>query len=87
MWSMIVLKERKEPIELKKLRLLNPRMKLSHQEELYYLNLEKGYQGELIFDQFMKNLSTDWPMVNDLLLKQGHIRLYLWKNQLFFKIY
>ena len=67
------LKERKESLELRKMRYLRTRMKLSAQDERYYWNLEKGYQGELIFDRLLReNLLNNWPVVNDLLLDTNH---------------
>ncbi|MGG1678040.1 hypothetical protein ACIFOT_20110 [Neobacillus sp. NRS-1170] len=40
-------KGRVESDELKMLRILNTRMELSEEEKRHYLNLEKGYEGEV----------------------------------------
>ncbi|MGG5252576.1 NERD domain-containing protein [Neobacillus sp. SM06] len=69
----MILKERKESLELRKMRSLRARMKLSVQDERHYLNLEKGYQGELIFDKLLRErLQKSWPVANDLLLATNH---------------
>jgi hypothetical protein len=66
---MIVIKERTESDELLFLRYSHPRTQLTT-EEVNYLNyLEKGYEGELRFDQLAKVLVKDWLFVNDLLLE------------------
>lgn len=64
-------KIRKEPFELKGLRYLKSRMKLSS-EEIHYLNLAKGFKGELQFDKFVENYSKKWLVLNDLLLEVNH---------------
>lgn len=45
-------RERTESEELKLFRFLNFRMALPSKEKNIYLHLEKGYKGELMFDQF-----------------------------------
>ncbi|WP_160112595.1 nuclease-related domain-containing protein [Salicibibacter kimchii] len=61
------IKEREPSTELKVLRLLNPIMKLSDYQ--HYLNLEKGYIGELKLDEWLDGLLNNCLVVNDLLLE------------------
>lgn len=63
----MIIREREEPIELKILRLLNPRMTLSDKQ--HFSNLEKGYEGELQLDVWLEDLKNECLIVNDLLLK------------------
>ncbi|MDN4494303.1 nuclease-related domain-containing protein [Ureibacillus aquaedulcis] len=65
-------KSRIEPTELVILRLLNRRMQLSKTDLQNYLNLKKGYEGELMFDSLTKNLTSDCLILNDLLLKANN---------------
>lgn len=44
-------------------------MNLSAQDKKYYLNIERGYQGEVIFDQLTANLESDMLVLNDLCLE------------------
>lgn len=68
----MLIKPRYEPVELKILRFLNTRMNLSPKEAGYFLNLEKGFEGELIFDKWLENLSDNWLIMNDLLLEANN---------------
>jgi hypothetical protein len=68
-------KEREESNLLKAYRSLSLRGELSEEERKYYLNLEKGYEGELKFDQMSGRLQSNGIILNDLLLK--------WNNQEF----
>lgn len=63
----LVLKERKEPGELKLLRMLKARGGLV--DESRFWNLEKGYRGEVLFDKWFSELDGEWIVVNDLLLE------------------
>jgi hypothetical protein len=54
------------------MRLLYLRMKLSSKDVNHYFNLEKGFQGEQMFDIWLKNLSNDWLILNDLLLESNN---------------
>jgi hypothetical protein len=66
----MLLKDRSESDELLILRYLNIRMELSEKEKFHYLNLEKGFQGELIFDDILaKDLQEERYIINDLLLE------------------
>lgn len=68
----MISKPRFESEELKLLRCLNTRKKLSIPESNYYLNLEKGFIGEQKFDLWLENLSNDWLILNDLLLESNN---------------
>lgn len=63
----MILKQRQEPLELKLLKYLNARMKLTEKEINYFKNLKKGFEGEVIFDAWLEHLSTDVLILNDLL--------------------
>ncbi|MGM0904789.1 MAG: hypothetical protein ACQEXB_27495 [Bacillota bacterium] len=52
----MILKPRQVSDELKLMRILNARMELTEKDKQNYLNLEKGFEGELKFDALMKNL-------------------------------
>jgi hypothetical protein len=60
---------RVESILLKTFRILNTRGELTEDERKYYLNLEKGYQGEVMFDELTEKLQGDCYILNDLLLE------------------
>ncbi|MGG3466461.1 nuclease-related domain-containing protein [Neobacillus pocheonensis] len=62
-------KTRTESNELKLLRILNTRMDLSAEVKKHYLNLEKGYEGEVKFDLLTEKLQSECFILNDLLLK------------------
>ncbi|MBS4192662.1 NERD domain-containing protein [Bacillus sp. FJAT-49705] len=68
----MLIKQRTEPEELKLLRFLNARMELSGKEKNIYLNLEKGLKGELWFDNWIENFSSEWFVLNDLLLESNN---------------
>ncbi|MBP1932629.1 nuclease-related domain-containing protein [Ammoniphilus resinae] len=65
----MLLKGRSESDELKKMRYLNMRMELPEKDKFYYSNLEKGYEGEVKFDQLTENLQEERIIINDLLLE------------------
>lgn len=54
------------------MRSLNVRMNLAAKDENYYLNLEKGYEGERKFDEWIKSFSDDYLVLNDLLLEYNN---------------
>lgn len=64
-------KNREESKELRSLHLLNARMDLQQNEKQHYLNLKKGYEGEVQFDQYTEGAGLDkkFYILNDLLLK------------------
>ncbi|WP_260838782.1 hypothetical protein [Heyndrickxia oleronia] len=55
-----IIKIRKEPTELKMLKLLNSRTSLSAKDKNNYHYLEKGFDGEKKFDAVIGN-SSDCP--------------------------
>jgi len=65
-------KPRMKPAELTILEFLNARLELPQKSEQYYLNLVKGYEGELLFDSLTEKLQCDSLILNDLLLKENH---------------
>jgi hypothetical protein len=62
-------KERFEKDELKILRFLNTRMSLSEGEKKHLYRLEKGYEGEVMFDLLTEKLPEGKLILNDLLLE------------------
>ncbi|MFK4998359.1 nuclease-related domain-containing protein [Bacillus sp. N9] len=69
---MILLKPCVASDKLKILRALHTRMNFSKKDKRYYLNLEKGYQGEVIFDQLTKKLECEIYILHDLCLEFNH---------------
>lgn len=65
----MIIKARTESVELKILRQLHLRTNQLEKEKLQYLNLEKGYSGELAFDDAFDKLNSNWLILNDLLLE------------------
>ncbi|SHS90229.1 Nuclease-related domain [Mycobacteroides abscessus subsp. abscessus] len=63
------LKCRTESDELLTLRSLNTRMELTEKEKFHYSILEKGFAGEMKFDQLIKNLQEERYVLSDLLLE------------------
>lgn len=55
--------------ELKILRCLKLRASLTEKEENYYSNLEKGFEGELKFNDWLNVLTNDAILLNDLLFQ------------------
>jgi hypothetical protein len=65
----MLFKARSETDLLKILRILNTRKEQSLEEQQYYSNLEKGYEGEVQFDLLTEKLLNDCLILNDLLLE------------------
>lgn len=65
----MLLKDRTESRELLVLRSLNKRMELTQKEKFHLFNLEKGYEGEVKFDQQAEALQEERYIINDLLLE------------------
>jgi hypothetical protein len=65
-------KDRTESNLLKCLRILNIRMELTEDERRYYLNLKKGYEGEIQFDLITEKLQSNCLILNDLQLKANN---------------
>ena len=68
---MMAYKDRSESVLLKTLRILNTRMELTEDDQRYYQNQEKGYEGEVQFDVFTEMLQRNCYILNDLLLKNN----------------
>nr|WP_106783978.1 nuclease-related domain-containing protein [Lysinibacillus timonensis] len=68
----MILKTRAESLELNILKSLNNRIILSEKDRQYYLNLKKGYEGELLFDTILEMLEGNYLILNDLLLKTNN---------------
>ena len=64
-------KTRMKSKELRTLISLNARMELSIKDKQHYANLEKGYQGEVVFDQLTSKLENDLYILNDLCLEHN----------------
>lgn len=67
MWK-VEYKLRTKSNELKTLELLNNRMNFESKDKQHFLNLKKGYEGEVIFDTVIKKLQSECLILNDLLL-------------------
>ncbi|RSL32173.1 NERD domain-containing protein [Salibacterium salarium] len=69
----MIIKSRYESDELRCLRSLNARMKLSRKEKQNFLYLEKGWEGEKKFDTWVqRHLSVESLILNDLLLDMNN---------------
>ncbi|WP_138415266.1 nuclease-related domain-containing protein [Aquibacillus sediminis] len=64
--------KRTVPYDLEFYRCLSKRLELTEQDELYYTNLEQGFQGECLFDQWLERLNGQCIVLNDLLLEQNN---------------
>ena len=62
-------KNREKSSELLTLEFLNDRMELEEDDLRHFLNLQKGYQGELQFDSLTETIQSECIKLNDLLLK------------------
>lgn len=65
-------KQRLETPKLKILRYLTLRMNFSEKQRDEYLNLEKGFKGEQVFDLLLEKLSKEYLILNDLLLENNN---------------
>ncbi|PGT81213.1 MULTISPECIES: nuclease-related domain-containing protein [Bacillaceae] len=65
----MIIKDRQEPIELKLFKILYTRMELTEKEKFRYLNLQKGFEGEVAFDRAAESILEERYMINDLLLE------------------
>ncbi|SDM97893.1 nuclease-related domain-containing protein [Bacillus sp. OK048] len=68
---------RPEKLELVLLRYLNARMTFSSSESLSFSNIEKGYEGELRSDVWLRGLTDEWLILNDLLLEYNGSRFQI----------
>ncbi|MFJ5763589.1 nuclease-related domain-containing protein [Neobacillus sp. NPDC093182] len=77
MWKMLV-KSRTEPDLLILLRFLNTRMSLTVDDTKQYLNLKKGYEGEVLFDQLTAAyLNKEIFILNDIMLEINHSKFQI----------
>jgi hypothetical protein len=58
--------------EFKKLSSLNGRMDLQPSDTWHYLNMKKGYEGELMFDSLTASLDQKFYIINDLQLETNN---------------
>ncbi|MDQ1143411.1 hypothetical protein QE429_000238 [Bacillus sp. SORGH_AS 510] len=65
----MIIKHRQKTLELILLEYLHARMDFSTKELKRYLNLKKGYEGELKSDLWLDGLSDDWIILQGLLLE------------------
>ncbi|WP_071394292.1 nuclease-related domain-containing protein [Bacillus tuaregi] len=68
----MLLKSRTESDELLLMRSLNRRMELTDKDKFHYMNLEKGYAGEVKFDLLAECLLEERYIIHDLLLEVNH---------------
>jgi hypothetical protein len=61
-------KIRTKPAKLEILESLDTRMNLPSEDKQNYLNLKKGYDGEVMFDSLTEKLNCDCYILNDLRL-------------------
>lgn len=70
---MLIKKHRNKPDLLTALKLLDSRVTLPYREKQHLSTLSKGYEGEVIFDSFVKtHLTCDALILNDLSLVIGN---------------
>ncbi|WP_409271312.1 NERD domain-containing protein [Neobacillus sp. SCS-31] len=62
-------KPRTEPGELTVLRMLDIRSALAEKDANYYANKKKGFEGELMFDEWTGRLQSECLVLNDLLFE------------------
>lgn len=69
----MVIKHRSVSVELKYLRSLMVRSQLAEKEKLYYMQYERGFEGEQKFDGLLKTVLTDDCLIlQDLLLEYNN---------------
>lgn len=68
----MIYKKRGVSMELQIFRCLKNRMMFTEKEKIYYINLEKGYEGELKFDQLTNKLMDHCLIINDLTIEVGN---------------
>jgi hypothetical protein len=68
----MIYKARQKPNELRMLESLNTRMTLLEKDMQRYLNLKRGYEGEILFDSWTEKLQCDCYILNDLLFKANN---------------
>ena len=86
MWDMPY-RVRSASLILRILRILNKRMKLTGDEHWYYLNQEKGFQGEVQFDKLTEKLKRSCHILNDLQLESNKSSFQLDSSLIFQETY
>ncbi|WP_062051776.1 nuclease-related domain-containing protein [Bacillus sp. JCM 19034] len=73
----MIVKQRSKPLPLIRLQHFKARTTLTEKDELQYSNLEKGYNGEQTFDEWLKALTADSLVLQDLLFEfnQTHFQI------------
>jgi len=66
------IKERFESEELRIMKALDFRMVLANNDKQYYLNLQKGFEGEVLFDEYLHRIEIESYVINDLLFDLNH---------------
>lgn len=67
----MLIKARTIPRELQIYQLLNARTKLLENERKHLYTIQKGYEGEVLFDSMASSIQADCLILNDLLLPQN----------------
>ncbi len=70
-------KPRTEPVKIKILQSLDKRMGLPPDEKRRYLNLIKGYEGEVLFDSLTTQLENKFYILKDLLLEHNKTKFQI----------
>jgi hypothetical protein len=65
-------KERFESEELRVMQALDFRMGLADKDKQYYFNLQKGFEGEVMFDEYLYRIGIETYVLNDLLFELNH---------------
>jgi len=68
----MLVKPRTESDKLKIYRSLHARMNLCDHHKQYFYNLQKGYEGEVIFDSLTEKLECESLILNDLQLRSNN---------------
>lgn len=73
----LIIKSKKKSPELEILTSLINRMTLSEKYQSRHFTLQKGYEGEVLFESFLKKLQNNYLVLNDLFLqtKSNHFQL------------
>lgn len=64
----MIVKSRKKSLELQILASLNNRSKLSEKYKSRFFTLQKGYEGEVLFESYIENLQNNYLILSDLFL-------------------
>lgn len=70
-------KPRTEREEITIFRILNARMNLSEEDNWTYFRLNKGFEGELMFDSLTEKIQSECLILNDLLLELNNSKFQI----------